>query len=247
MPTTTQQQYFENPDLHGNYQFIPYTDILNTLELLTEDDASHLKNINRSQLILHSKRAIKEFARQVPTNNLAIEVEIGETLSDVDVLDKIATIENKQVIMNITNALNSDKSIQEYEKQVKASITKSKQDLKEIQPRIDEVLKTKSESHDFESLRTEQSKQEKRLLEVEKSISDKANAFDVVLETENKKKLEANSIKSKIQVIEQTSKTDFDNLNKKDNTKLLSEQSILSSKELELKLYFFSLLESFQA
>lgn len=80
MPTTTQQQYFENPDLHGNYQFIPYTDILNTLELLTEDDSSHLKNINRSQLILHSKRAIKEFARQVPTNILAIEVEIGQDL-----------------------------------------------------------------------------------------------------------------------------------------------------------------------
>lgn len=167
----------------------------------------------------------------------SILLEIGETLSDVEVLDKIATIENKQVIMNITNALNSDKSIQEYEKQVKASITKSKQDLKEIQPRIDEVLKTKAESHDFDSLRIEQSKQEKTLAEVEKSISDKASAFDVVLETENKKKLEANTIKSKIQVIEQTAKTNFDNLNKKDNTKLLSEQSILSSKELELKSY----------
>lgn len=69
-----------------------------------------------------------------------------------------------------------EKSLEEYKKQVKASITKSKTELKTIPTRIDEVERAKPEALDYESLRKQLVNKEKEIEIVNDQISDKMKA-----------------------------------------------------------------------
>ena len=102
----------------------------------------------------------------------------------------------------LLNDAKSYKDLVEYGKMIAASITKAKQDLKDIPTRIDEVNRSKPEALDFESLRLEVLKKEKELSSIDEKIQDKSKAFDSQLEAINSKKREANLIKNDIEIIE---------------------------------------------
>lgn len=95
---------------------------------------------------------------------------VGE-VSDTDVASGIDDFEA------LVNKLqNENKSLDEYKKQVKASITKSKNELKTIPTRIDEVERAKPEPLDFTSLRNQLAAKEKEIDNVNDQIADKMKA-----------------------------------------------------------------------
>lgn len=114
----------------------------------------------------------------------------------------------------------SYKDLTEYGKMISASITKAKQDLKEIPARIDEVDRSKPEALDFDALRSELGYKNQELDSVNQKIENKSKALDGELESINAKKREANSIKTDIDIIEDMAKKQAEKSIKPDTTTL---------------------------
>ncbi len=102
----------------------------------------------------------------------------------------------------------TNKSLEEYEKQIKASIKKLKDKLKTIPTRIDEVERNKPEAIDFEAVEQEIAANQKELERIEKQISDK-------LESEKEVQKQKSSIQKKIHVLESQIEDEKHNLNLK--------------------------------
>lgn len=79
----TDQGYFNNTGDHGNYQFIPISDIIDDLLLESQEDDSYLKNIKRYTIIHHAFKGVKRLNRNVVNNILAFEITVPESLTVV--------------------------------------------------------------------------------------------------------------------------------------------------------------------
>jgi len=126
------------------------------------------------------------------------------------------------------------KELEDYRKQIAATIVKSKDLLKAIPTRIDEVLKGKLEVFDWGKLESEKSEKETELSKIEKSITNKANAFDELLIVENAKKVKANGVKNKLDTIKQNLINANNNSNDSDDSALKTAQSKLDSKNSDV-------------
>jgi len=89
----------------------------------------------------------------------------------------------------------TNKSLEEYEKQIKASILKSKKEIGAIPTRIDEVERNKPEAIDFEAVEQEIAANQKEMEKIEKQISDK-------LESEKEVQKQKSSIQKQIHILE---------------------------------------------
>lgn len=136
----------------------------------------------------------------------------------------------KALIANLVQG----KELEDYRKQIAATIVKSKELLKAIPTRIDEVLKGKGEVFEWNKLEGEKSDLEKSLSIIEENLSDKANAFDELLKVENTKKLVANGIKNELDTIKQNLMNANANSNASDDSALKTAKSELESKKGEL-------------
>jgi len=136
--------------------------------------------------------------------------------------------EYKELISHLVQG----KELADYQKQISATIIKSKEDLKNIPTRIDEALKGKSDVFDWAKLEAEQSEKETELSKIEESLTNKANAFDEVLKTENAKKIAANEIQLKLDgIIKNLTNS---GQQKTDDSALKTAQNQLESKQGEL-------------
>ncbi|MES2796701.1 MAG: AAA family ATPase [Bacteroidota bacterium] len=157
-------------------------------------------------------------------------VDIAGTISDEDLA--AGNSEYEKLIAELTNG----KTLSDYEKQILASIKKAKEDLKMIPARIDEVSKSKPETHDFVNLKVSLGLKETELKKVDESIQNKNSAFDGLLEEINKKKSKANGIKSDIETIESNARRDSKQNNTPDTSALDSKKRELASNESDLKI-----------
>lgn len=117
-----------------------------------------------------------------------------------DVSYQEITAENpafQEVITNASKYANLD----EYKKAINASIKKAKEDLKAIPTRIDEVLKSKPESIDFEALKDEVAEKELTILDIDTQINYRNEAFDRELQKLNEKKHHLFSLKTEVENI----------------------------------------------
>ena len=110
--------------------------------------------------------------------------------------------EYQKLIAQLTNG----KTLEDYRKQIIASIKKAKEDLKSIPTRIDEVFRGKPEAQDFRVLEIEIEGYSKKLEKVDKEIADVNAAYTSKLDAQRSDKLKANNIKSDIEIIEQNAK-----------------------------------------
>lgn len=138
--------------------------------------------------------------------------------------------EYQALVAKLTNG----KTLEDYRKQISASIKKSKDDLKDIPTRIDEVLRTKPEAKDFDSLRNQLESKKEELSKVDGQIQDKSKAFDSQLEEINKNKLAANVLKNDIATIEQKANSDAEEKVKPDDSVLMLMQNTLETKTADL-------------
>lgn len=158
-------------------------------------------------------------------------VQIAGEISDNELASGNSEYEN--LIAQLTNG----KTLEDYRKQIAASIKKAKEDLKAIPTRVDEVSKTKPEVLDFVNLKIDLDNKEKSLSKIDDEISDSTKAFDGKLKAINEKKAKANSLKSEIEIIKTNNQTAIENSLKPDTSTLDNLKRNLETKKGELSSY----------
>jgi DNA repair exonuclease SbcCD ATPase subunit len=126
---------------------------------------------------------------------------IAGTVSDVEALDKMATVSNKDAIFNLTNILNSGKSLVEYKKEISARKKKLKSDLEDIQPKIDQTTRLMPEAIDVDLAVIELSKVEVQIKGIDEQLSDRAKALQSQYDSIHKKQANINILKTKQQAV----------------------------------------------
>lgn len=130
--------------------------------------------------------------------------------------------------------LGKDKSLEDYKKQILASIKKAKEDLKNIPTRMDEISRSKPEEFDFLKLAIQLEATENVVKKIENDIVNKSSAYDEKLTVINAKKLKVNSLKSDIEIIESNARRDVENNLKPDTSALETAKRNLESKKGDL-------------
>jgi exonuclease SbcC len=157
-------------------------------------------------------------------------VDIAGSMSDEELAK--GNSEYEKLIGQLTNG----KTLEEFRKQIVASIKKAKEDLKGIPTRIDEVSKGMPEKLDFKGLSSLIESKDGKLLEVNKKIQDRSAAFDELLIDINKKKSKANNLKSEIEIIESNARRESKVKEKPDSSKMDGLKRKLESFESDLEI-----------
>ena len=144
--------------------------------------------------------------------NALIQI-VGE-VSDSELASGNSEYEN--LIAQLTNG----KTLEDYRKQIAASIKKAKEDLKAIPTRVDEISRSKPEAFDFLKLSVDLEKKQSDLVKVDEEISDSNKAFQSKLDGQKDQKIKANNLKAEIQSIEANSKREAKEKTKPDTSTL---------------------------
>ncbi|TDO67863.1 AAA domain-containing protein [Flavobacterium chryseum] len=138
--------------------------------------------------------------------------------------------EYEALVANLTQG----KTMEDYLKQIKASVKKSKDDLKQIPTRIDEVSKTKPEAYDFTALKNVLAAKETQLSAIDVSIQDKSKGLQSVLEANETAQRSASNLRSEISNIEIETMTKASNSIKKDTSIVDALNASLKTKQGDL-------------
>lgn len=130
--------------------------------------------------------------------------QIVGTLKDADVIDKMATLHNKDAVALLTSILNSGKSFADFKKELSARKKKLKDDLDNIQPRIDQTTKLMPEQKDFASIEGEIVLTDELIQAIDLQISDKAAAIRGQYNEIQEKQKQINGLKTKQQEVVNT-------------------------------------------
>jgi DNA repair protein SbcC/Rad50 len=149
-------------------------------------------------------------------------IQIAGEISDSELAT--GNLEYENLIAQLTNG----KTLEDYRKQIAASIKKAKEDLKAIPTRVDEISRSKPEAFDFLKLSIDLENKQSDLGKVDEEISDSNKAFQSKLDGQKDQKIKANNLKAEIQSIEANSKREA-----KEKTK--PDTSILDKLNLKLK------------
>lgn len=95
--------------------------------------------------------------------------DMSEPVSNEQVLDTIATIQNKESIAWLTNELNRKKTVENMRDELRGKMKAIKEELEVIPIRVDEAYKSIPEEEDFSIYRATIEEQEKVLAECDKS------------------------------------------------------------------------------
>ena len=144
--------------------------------------------------------------------NALIQI-VGE-VSDSELASGNSEYEN--LIAQLTNG----KTLEDYRKQIAASIKKAKEDLKAIPTRVDEISRSKPEAFDFLKLSVDLEKKQSDHGKVDEEISDSNKAFQSKLDGQKDQKIKANNLKAEIQSIEANSKREAKEKTKPDTSTL---------------------------
>lgn len=141
-------------------------------------------------------------------------IDISGGVTDVQVAK--GNKEFEQLLTKLTN-----KSLDEYQKQIASSIRKSKETIKMIPTRIDEVERGKPEASDFSTLEKELNKKNKELAGVESKISDKVAAQQEILSKRSQLQKEVHALETQIEdekhKLKLQAKTEFQKQNNQAN------------------------------
>lgn len=134
-------------------------------------------------------------------NRRNVLVQIAGEIDDTKILDQMADLSNKTEIGALTNVLNSNKSLEEYQKQIAATIKKAKDDIKMIPTRIDEVERSKPDAVNAVEINTEIKAKESQIENIENQLLDKSKAFDEVINQRNANQDEIFKLARKVNTI----------------------------------------------
>jgi DNA repair exonuclease SbcCD ATPase subunit len=155
-------------------------------------------------------------------------IEIVGNISDLEIAGT-----NKDFVL-LLNKL-SNKSIEEYKKQLAAQRKKMNDEIKFIPTRIDEVSKNTPAALDFVSLRANKTTLQKSIENIQSQIDDKSKAYDAIILKRQEASNEIFSLKSKLQNIEFETTSKLQRETKTDDSELVNLRKDLENKNLELK------------
>lgn len=75
------QEYYENEELHGGYQYVTLKTVIDNMLLEAEDDDSYIKNVKRSRIVNYAKQAIRTVTRQAANEVFSVELTVPTSLS----------------------------------------------------------------------------------------------------------------------------------------------------------------------
>lgn len=85
----------------------------------------------------------------------AVLLQLAGKIADIDVLDKIATLQNKDEVFALTNSLNQGKTMDEFKRQLSAQKKKIKDELDLLPARIQEANRALPEEKDYEAVESQ--------------------------------------------------------------------------------------------
>lgn len=129
----------------------------------------------------------------------------------------------------------NNKTLDEYKKQIAATIKKAKDDIKTIPTRIDEVERSKPEPVEESLINAEISLREKQIESLDNQLQDKAAAYDEVITKRNANQDKIYQVKSIINSIEFDARERVKLEQKSDNSKASQIQTQLSDLQSEIK------------
>jgi hypothetical protein len=205
-----------------------------------------------------------EFTSKIST---LVEESVFKLITSPTAFNSLKWQEQRQVLIDISGGVtdqdvakgNSEfelllsklgtKTIADYEKQIKASIRKSKEEIKMIPSRIDEVERGKPEAIDFNEVERDLQANQKELEAIDNQISDKVTAQQEVLNKRSEIQREIHKLESEIEdekhILKLKAKTKFqeqssviDDINSKfdnRNEELSKTQRLLNSIEQSIK------------
>lgn len=135
----------------------------------------------------------------------AILTEIVPPISDSDVVDKIATLHNKEVIQALTSILNSGQSMEKHKRELAAQKKAKKEELDAIPHRIDATRKTDPEvpAEGFDVVEKQITDLEKEIEEIDTSLSDASKSNELLLKKQRDKQYTVHNLKLALQKAQQ--------------------------------------------
>ena len=125
--------------------------------------------------------------------------QMSGSLTDGEILDKMATLTNKDAIFNLTNILNQGKKLTEFKAEIRAKKKKANDELETIQPRIDQTTKLMPEARDFAAIENEISVVDSEIAKIDLQIQDRSKAIRGQYEAIQERNKEINELKTKQQ------------------------------------------------
>lgn len=129
----------------------------------------------------------------------------------------------------------TNKSLEEYKKQIAATVKKSKDDIKLIPTRIDEVERSKPEPVDETSVNSEISVLEKQIESIDNQLQDKSAAYDEVIKKRNANQDAIFNLRSQLNSIEFEARERAKLEQRSDNSKSEQIQKQISELQSELR------------
>ncbi|GHT09039.1 AAA family ATPase [Bacteroidia bacterium] len=120
--------------------------------------------------------------------------QLAGTITDSEIANKKP--EYKALLEKITN-----KSLDDFKRELSARKRKLKDELEQIQPRIDQTQKLMPDNLDFTALEVEIASLDKQIADIDKAIADKSEAVRQQYEAEQKKQGRINELKQKQQQV----------------------------------------------
>lgn len=127
---------------------------------------------------------------------------IAGDVSDADILDKMATLQNKSEIVNLTNVLNQSKSFDEFKKELAAKKKKLNDELKLIPARIDETNRSMPDSVNTAAIEKEIAGLNAEIDKIEEQIADRSKVNESVLKEREEKQKQIYALRANIVELE---------------------------------------------
>lgn len=77
----SQEDFYSDPTLQGNYQYVALKDIVNNFMLTVVGDRNHIQYIERDIVLFHAKRGLQELNYDVLNEIKGIEIELSDNLT----------------------------------------------------------------------------------------------------------------------------------------------------------------------
>jgi DNA repair exonuclease SbcCD ATPase subunit len=137
--------------------------------------------------------------------------------------------------LQIISQLTQGKTLDQYKAQVKAQVSKLKEELKSIPTRIDEAERQRVTGIDFNALRAELAECKSQFDEVNGQLTNRGKAFESVLEQNKQKMISVSKLEAKLEAIKNTVHDVVVKRLTPNNSELSNLQKELQQKESELK------------
>lgn len=129
----------------------------------------------------------------------------------------------------------TNKTLDEYKKQIAATIKKAKDDIKLIPTRIDEVERSKPEPVDENSINAEIASLEKLIEGIDNQLTDKSAAYDEIIKKRNANQDQIFTLRSQLNSIEFEAREKAKLQLKSDTSKIDALKNQISEMEAEIK------------